>query len=746
MAKTIFNRTFLVGVLLVILFVFSACQPPTPIKEQKDISSAQQLVTELESTQEIKKFSSEEELRLFLASSAANQVSSFARSFELSRMAFDDADFAVAESAPMAATKAGGAGFEGASEYSETNVQVQGVDEADIVKNDGKHIYTIVQDKVVIVDAFPADNAEIVSELEFKGNPRNLFVNGDRLVVFVDTNDEIVRINEYDFIPRPVYMQSVHVFVYDISDRSKPEEVADYNMEGWYFQSRMIGDHVYFIAKKNIYNYYNPVPLPEFPIIRESSTIIARPEVFYFDNPEDNYVFHTFAAFDVNDENSLNAQTFMLGHSNNLYVSPENIYITYQKNLPYRYYERHNEDRFHDVVVPLLPEEVRSKINTIKVDSSLNPFEKWDEISKVLEEHYNSLSERAKNTLFEEISDAIEEYEIQLEVERRKTIVQKIAISDGRFRHEARGEVSGHPLNQFSMDEYKDNFRIATTTNIWRGEVTTYNNVFVMNEDLNVIGKIENIAPDERIFSTRFMGDRLYMVTFQRIDPFFVIDLSQPTNPKILGELKIPGFSDYLHPYDENHIIGIGKETETNQWGGVSVGGVKIALFDVSDVTKPKEMDTIQIGQPGSDSEALRDHKAFLFDKEKNILVIPLREVKGKRYYDNRRGYYQQRVWQGAYVFGLTPEDGISIKGKISHSIGDEDYRYYWGSPNAVRRSLYMDDVLYTISPSLILANDLDDLETELGEVELPYKERNYYPYPTPFRGDVIEVEGEVIR
>ena len=125
-----------------------------------------------------------------------------------------------------------------------------------------------------------------------------------------------------------------------------------------------------------------------------------------------------------------------------------------------------------------------------------------------------------------------------------------------------------------------------------------------LNSKMETIGKLENLAEKERIYSTRFIGDRLYMVTFLRIDPLFVIDLSNPNKPEVLGELKIPGFSDYLHPYDENHIIGIGKETGTNDWGGVSTKGVKVALFDVSDVKNPKQVDSYEIGQAGTDSEA----------------------------------------------------------------------------------------------------------------------------------------------
>ncbi|RLE41633.1 hypothetical protein DRJ48_05165, partial [Candidatus Woesearchaeota archaeon] len=170
-------------------------------------------------------------------------------------------------------------------------------------------------------------------------------------------------------------------------------------------------------------------------------------------------------------------------------------------------------------------------------------------------------------------------------------------------------------------------------------------------------------------------------------------------------------------------------------WGGVSVGPLKIALFDVSDVENPKLIDKYEIGEAGSDSEALRDHKAFLFSKEKNLLVIPVREVKDRRYYDKERGYWKQNVWQGAYVFGLNPESGITLKGKITHYDGDEDYGYYYNSPWAVRRALYMDDVLYTVSARLIKMNDLNNINQEVNSIELPYVEQHYYPSPWITRG-----------
>ena len=222
------------------------------------------------------------------------------------------------------------------------------------------------------------------------------------------------------------------------------------------------------------------------------------------------------------------------------------------------------------------------------------------------------------------------------------------------------------------------------------------------------------------------------MVTFKRIDPLFVIDLSNPSNPEVLGELKIPGYSDYLHPYDETHIIGIGKETDSNEWGGISTKGLKLALFDVSDVANPKPVDTYVIGEAGTESEALNDHKAFLFNKEKNLLVIPVSEVKGKPTYDSRLGYYRQKLWQGAYVFTLN-DNGFEVRGKITHNEGDEQQDWYWyGSPNSVRRSLFMDNTLYTVSLGKIKANNLDDVK-EISTVKLPYEKPQEYPYPMPY-------------
>jgi uncharacterized secreted protein with C-terminal beta-propeller domain len=262
------------------------------------------------------------------------------------------------------------------------------------------------------------------------------------------------------------------------------------------------------------------------------------------------------------------------------------------------------------------------------------------------------------------------------------------------------------------------------------------NNVYVLNMALNITGSLESLAPGERIYSARFMGERGYLVTYKQVDPLFVIDLSDPENPRELGYLKVTGYSDYLHPYDETHIIGIGKET-TDAGTFAWYQGVKISLFDVTDVSQPVEISKLEIGDRGSDSPVLRDHKAFLFDKSRNLLVMPILEAKVDvtKYSEEELAWaYGEPVYQGAYVFDMSLDQGIELRGQITHveNITDpEQGYYYYYSPFAVERSLYIGDVLYTISQAKIMMNSLEDL-AYINEVELPHSTWTPYDYIIP--------------
>jgi uncharacterized secreted protein with C-terminal beta-propeller domain len=598
----------------------------------------------------------------------------------------------------------------GAAGYSQTNIQVAGVDEPDIIKNDNRYIYTISGSTLAIIDAYPAASASVISKTEIADTPKDIFVNGDRLVLFssgTGTLGTVVQPEsaEAQVMPMPpyrYYSPITHATIYDISDRKNPRLLKDYTIEGDYTDARMIGSLVYMITREQVYTYSgNPVVVPA---LREGTRTVIQPDVWYFDNREYQYTFTTITSFDASSGNEKDAQTYLLGSGNTLYVSQDAIYVSYQ--------------RYHPVIYKRQGQEVLP-VPAIDVSGSAGVSSSG---VAVIPPDFNTLTESERQSVLDGLRNAEQDAIRRQEADQTTTVVHKIGINNGAITYIAKGEVPGTLHNQFSMDEYNNNLRIATTSNVYTPQYGqyTYNNVFVLDGNMATIGSLTHIAEQETIYSTRFIGDRLYMVTFKRIDPFFVIDLSNPRSPKILGKLKIPGYSDYLHPYDATHIIGIGKETTTNDWGGVSTSGVKLALFDVSDVANPKQLDKVQIGDAGSDSAALTDHHAFLFDRSKNLLVIPVRAVSSAPVIKGDYYTYQPQVWYGAYVFGLTPQTGFTLRGTVQHGSGDSGYYYYGCSTSEVKRSLYIGDVLYTMSSKQIKANPLGDLNTTIATIPLP--------------------------
>jgi uncharacterized secreted protein with C-terminal beta-propeller domain len=506
--------------------------------------------------------------------------------------------------------------------------------------------------------------------------------------------------------------------VLDVSDRENPKVVNDYEVSGNYNNARMIGERVYLVTASDLYDYRHPI----MPMVSEAGSTIVRPSIYYFDNPEPSYAFNTVTSIGIagEAEGAVNSTSFMMNPASTMYVSEDSIYIAYEKNYGYYYYQANTRDRFFEAVVPLLPADVQHEIRDIESDDDLTPSEKWDRVSELLQDTYNGMSESEKSRLFDDIQEALALYDERMAKERQATVIHKIAIGPAGISYEAKGEVPGRLLNQFSMDEHDGRFRVATTSEFYspyRGS-TLYNNVYILDGNMEMVGELEGIARDESIYSARFMGDRLYLVTFQRIDPFFVIDMSGD-DPEVLGELKLPGYSNYLHPYDEDHVIGIGKETKENEFGGVEVLGVKLALFDVSDVENPEAVDVYEIGGSGTDSEVLYDHKALLFDRSRNVLSIPVSiypDYNEPRPFDGER-YVEPKVWRGFYVFGVDPEDGFSIKGTVEHFDDTSDYYYSYGTRGS--RSFYIGDVLYTVTlNNLIKMNDMESLE-EIGELDI---------------------------
>ncbi len=319
------------------------------------------------------------------------------------------------------------------------------------------------------------------------------------------------------------------------------------------------------------------------------------------------------------------------------------------------------------------------------------------------------------------------------------TSIYRVGIAGLQLTLEAQGVVPGDTINQYGMDEYNSNLRIVT--NLWQntgesiafgGQSTQINNVYVLNQNLSIVGKLEGLAQGENLHSVRFMGDKCYLVTFIRTDPLFVIDLSQPTNPRVLGELKIPGYSDYLHPFDETHLIGVGKEAvDAQEQDFAWYQGIKLSLFDVSNVNSPVQLANYVIGDRGTDSPVLSDPKAFLFDRTKNLLVIPvslaLVDNSTINQYQPKDSAYGTTVWQGAYVFGLTESGGFTLRGTITHlnptllnSQGQltNPNDYYNTQNDWITRSLFIGNTLYTISNAEVKLNSLTDI-SQIGQVNL---------------------------
>ena len=668
-----------------------------------------------EGTHDIKQISSQEDLKKILEESALFGGQFFDNIIFSTRMMADDVammesdGFAGAPIPEGAVVKT----ESGGSDYSTTNVQVENVDEPDYLKNDSKYVYIVSRNTLSIIDAYPAESARLILKIALdieSQHIQNMFLNDDRLVIFYNgqSNDEIIPL--YDFVPRRSYSPVTHALVVDVSDKENPIILKDYSIDGYFSDARMIGNYAYFVTNSNI-DYQHP----RLPIILESSIPIMTPKAFYFDNVEQFSNFSTLTAVDIFGD-TINSETFLMGYSGSIYVSEDNFYLTYQQNTPFGFYENSSRDRFFDVIMPLLPNEIQEKIKEIQNDSSISSSSQWMKISELMQNSYNQMNKADKEELFEKIKDALNEHDAKIQEDTNKTIIHKISINEDKIEYVAKGSVPGRLLNQFSMDENKDRFRVATTTEYYvqhQGTVRA-NAVYVLDEQLNIVGGLDKIAPDESIFSARFMDDRLYLVTFQQIDPFFVIDLSAD-KPKILGELKIPGFSNYLHPYDKDHIIGIGRDTKEIENGRVQQLGIKIALFNVSDVKNPKVVDDIIIGDSSTYSEVLNNHKAFFFDKTRGVLSIPINGDTNslKETLSSKIIAPEYNRWSGFYVFDLDKSDGFNLKGTVTHA--DESSRYY-GMGSA--RTFYIEDVLYTSSEEYLMMNHFNNLE-QINSIKL---------------------------
>lgn len=539
-------------------------------------------------------------------------------------------------------------------DVSETNIQVKGVDESDIVKTNGSHIFQVVDGKIHIIETNNGKGMKLLNTIKFPNSftPTQLFLHNEKLLVLGYSYEETIqpegKRHAEDMMIAP-YNDMTKAIVYDISSPSNPKEERTVSIDGHIVSSRKIDSKVYLVA-----NQY-----PQYWIMREKKNVDLRPrysdssisaekkavdydEIQYFpDSKEANYTM--IAAFDMEKPSEEARITTYLGSGNQMYMSKESLYLAVQ-------------------------------------DWGMRPF-------------------------------------IDGRAETEYTAIYKFTIDELKVVYESTTEIEGRILNQFSMDEYDGYFRVAVTKgNMWDESRPSANNLFIFGENLELVSSIEDLARGERIYSARFMGERIYIVTFRETDPLFVIDASNPKSPKVMGELKIPGFSNYLHPYDENHIIGFGYDTKAIKQKDsaeplILTEGVKLSFFDITDMSNPKEKFTEIIGGRGTYSPLNYDHKALLFNQSKNLFAFPInvyQSVEGN-------AFDSKFEFQGAYIYNIDVKQGFTLKSKITHMVGKVPYEEW---EHEIQRLIYVGDTLYAISNSKVTAHTMDDFQ-QISELSL---------------------------
>jgi len=543
-----------------------------------------------------------------------------------------------------------GAQFEGDAGYSGTNVQVEGVDELDFLKTDGTYLYLATADEVVIVRADPNDLGVVARiPVAEDGSGSEAWASPYIAGIFIDGPKLIVVASSYGIMAYARGAAAIEPFVY------RPEtRVTVYDVS--------VPATPHRLYSVNVTGYV------------VSARLIA-PVVYVI---ADDWVQQVEGMYLL--PRICEGAACRIVDAEEIYYDPSSMDASAFTNVLAL-----DAARGEVEVLPVVTG--GTSVLYMARDALYLAYTKWRELAIRLAEPG--------------------------EVDTWTTI-HKVRVQGLDLEPIADGDVPGSLLNQFSMDEFEGYLRVATTTGfVWSADSPSRNNVYVLDASLGIVGRLEGLAPGEHIYSARFMGERAYLVTFQKIDPFFVVDLSIPSAPRVLGYLKIPGYSDYMHPFDEDHIIGLGKDAVPAKEGNFSwYQGVKLSLFDVVDVERPIELDRQVIGDRGTESEALHDHKAFSFFASKGLLVLPvaLARIDPSKYPEPiPPSAYGDLVWIGALVYRVSLEDGFVLLGNITHASGDEDlYMSSWGL--AVRRSLYIGDYLYTISPSVVKVNALADL------------------------------------
>ncbi len=532
---------------------------------------------------------------------------------------------------------------------STTNVQVAGVDEPDVLKLSGDKAFYQSRGNVKVLRIYPPKDANVLAKIPANWGTE-LFVEGNTLVL----------------------LQGSRIKGYDVSNPERPTQAWELDLKGTVRDAREINGTIYLITSD-----YRVV-CPHYPV---KGVIIPCARYYHPKLPVLTDTTYTILKIDGKTGKVEKAVALTGSYQTTVYISKNAIYFAYRIQKPVN-------EVLYDFIIErgdeVLPKDVVEHLR--KVDTyDISKEAKMAEMESVLEKYYKGLSPEEQSNVQNRVEKALEEYIRENAGKIDSTGIAKISLDD--LTVIATGNVPGHLLNQWSMDEYKGYLRVATTTTAnWRNHIG--NNLYVLDGKLRVVGKIDGLEAGERIYAVRFMGDRAYVVTYKETDPLLVLDLSDPYKPQVVGKLKIPGYSTYLHPIDSDHMIGVGRGSN---WR------IKVSLFDVSDPENPKEMDTYYLKE--SWGQVLFNHHAFLWDKKHNLLIIPA----GDRYY-----LLRVRTNEKPYISAV--------------KIVDFD--------STAKRAAYVDDYAYLFSDDeMVVVNENSGKEIKSLQIEKGYPVE---PFPPP--------------
>lgn len=599
----------------------------------------------------------------------------------------------------VAPASANSAGTQGPTNVTTTNNQVAGVDEADFVKNDGTRIFALSGNTLHAVRSWPADQLAVQGTLQIEGYPREMFLDGtDKAVVFSSIYTWYPLSNAGGVECRGLgcgysYANTVKVTEVDVSDMSNLRVVREVYLPGNYDSARKVGSSVRLVLSDS-FNF---------------------PPGFKWSPDWEEGLWNDPIRL-RNAYNKIIAQNETLIRSQTLaeWVPAAKIVSGGATTIV-----PHACDAFARVNAPTR----LGQVSVVTLDLAANAINRTSILAEP-GEIYASASNLYVATRHWWWWPA--------PGQRDTTYLHKFDITQpGAAVYVASGTVDGHIVDQFSMDEAASgHFRVVTTIqtrvadttnpNNWWGTMQTTNRLSVLGENsgyLDVVGQSPDLAEGERVMSSRMVGDKGFVVTFRQVDPLFTFDLSDPTNPRKIGELTIPGFSTYIHPMDANHLLTIGTYVPAPQPGqpqNWSERALQLAIFDVSDLAHPVQTHTQLVGTAYGWSEAANEHKAFNYFAAKKLLAIPFADWSNTASSYDYWNYFRSdlRVFSVDPLLGFTPRGAVNMS-DMYQVYQYSNWTYYWEP--YVRRSVMADDFVYAISDSGIRVANIANLAAPLA-------------------------------